>query len=44
MKLKKVKNAQQHIYYVSKVLLDTETKYTLAEQLALALVVAAQKL
>ncbi|XP_022851304.1 uncharacterized protein LOC111373062 [Olea europaea var. sylvestris] len=35
---------QQPIYYVSKVLLDTETRYNLAEQLALALIVTARKL
>lgn len=35
---------QRPIYYVSKVLLDTETRYTLAEQLALTLVIATRKL
>ncbi|XP_022860948.1 uncharacterized protein LOC111381405 [Olea europaea var. sylvestris] len=35
---------QQPIYYVSKVLLDAETRYTLAEQLALTLVMAVRKL
>ncbi|XP_022891750.1 uncharacterized protein LOC111406590 [Olea europaea var. sylvestris] len=35
---------QQPIYYVSKVLLDTETRYNLVEQLALALIVTARKL
>ncbi|XP_022876949.1 uncharacterized protein LOC111395179 [Olea europaea var. sylvestris] len=35
---------QQLVYYVSKVLLDVETRYTLAEQLTLALVIAARKL
>ncbi|XP_022857110.1 uncharacterized protein LOC111378175 [Olea europaea var. sylvestris] len=35
---------QQPIYYVSKVLLDTETRYNLVEQLALALIVTVRKL
>lgn len=42
--MKEVNKTQQLIYYVSKVLLDAETRYTLAEQLALALVVVARKL
>lgn len=42
--VKEVNKGQQPIYYVSKVLLDVETRYTLAEQLALALVIAARKL
>lgn len=41
---KEINKAQQPIYYMSKILLDTETRYALAEQLALALVVATQKL
>ncbi|XP_022843425.1 uncharacterized protein LOC111366981 [Olea europaea var. sylvestris] len=35
---------QQPICYVSKVLLDTETRYTLAKQLALAFIVTTRKL
>ncbi|XP_022874131.1 uncharacterized protein LOC111392952 [Olea europaea var. sylvestris] len=42
--VKEVNRAQQPIYYISKVLLDAETRYTLAEQLALALIVATRKL
>jgi ribonuclease HI len=42
--VKEAGKVQRPIYYVSKVLLDAETRYTLAEQLALALVVAARKL
>ncbi|XP_022883783.1 uncharacterized protein LOC111400613 [Olea europaea var. sylvestris] len=42
--VKEVNRGQQPIYYISKVLLDTETSYTLAEQLALALIVAPRKL
>ncbi|XP_022853600.1 uncharacterized protein LOC111375040 [Olea europaea var. sylvestris] len=42
--VKGINRAQQPIYYVSKVLLDAETRYTLADQLAFALIVAARKL
>ncbi|XP_022888963.1 uncharacterized protein LOC111404382 [Olea europaea var. sylvestris] len=42
--VKEVNRGQQPIYYVSKVLLDPEIRYTLAEQLALALIVTARKL
>ncbi|XP_022897720.1 uncharacterized protein LOC111411417 [Olea europaea var. sylvestris] len=42
--VKEFNRVQQPIYYVSKVLQDWETRYTLAEQLALALVITARKL
>ncbi|KAK4836985.1 hypothetical protein QYF36_001900 [Acer negundo] len=42
--IKEEGNIQHLVYYVSKALLDTETRYSRLEKLALALVVAAQKL
>ena len=35
---------QKSIYYVSKALIDTETRYPVAERMAMAFVVAARKL
>ena len=37
-------NSQHPVYYVSKTLLDAETRYSRLEKLALALIVAARKL
>ena len=37
-------NVQQPIYFVSRILLDAETRYSLIEKIAYAVVVAARKL
>lgn len=42
--MKERKNVQQPIFYVSNVLLNAKTRYTLAKQLVLASVVAIKKL
>nr|XP_016510653.1 PREDICTED: uncharacterized protein LOC107827932 [Nicotiana tabacum] len=42
--IRETKGKQSHIYYISKTLVDTETRYPHLEKLALALIVASRKL
>ena len=42
--MRDVEGKQHPVYYVSKTLVDAETRYTQLEKLALALVIAARKL
>lgn len=42
--LKEFSKAQKPIYYVSQVLKGAETRYSLAEQLVLALIIVVRKL